>query len=244
MYDLGIPRREDLSTLPGFEAFTKALSSDEDEPCLVRQHTFPGDGCVEDSLTKGGVQPGEVDVVIISHLHWDHIGDARPFTKAEFILGAEGKGIIIGEDPQARKPVVIPISAPAERTHFITNWETSIGGLRAHNFFGDGSMYVLDTPGHLPGHVAVLARTSPDGSWILLVGDAVHHRSILNGERDFASHDDGHGGIMCVHVDPELTRDTMRKLKALEDMPKVQLLLAHEDIDKDVFLPGRFVPLA
>ncbi|EIW80177.1 hypothetical protein CONPUDRAFT_57904 [Coniophora puteana RWD-64-598 SS2] len=243
VYALGMPRLEDLSTLPGFETFAHIYLGDEGKVSPLRLFTFESDGCVHDSLKKGGVQPEEVDVVVISHLHWDHVGDARPFTEAEFILGSGAKGITNGEDPQTQSPVVIHVSAPAKRTRFIENWETSIGGLKAHDFFGDGSVHVLDTTGHLGGHIAFLARTSLDGSWILLVGDTVHHMSILHGECDFACHDNGHGGVLCMHRDPEMARDTIRKLKALVDMPRAQLQIANVNADEGFYLPVKFAPV-
>lgn len=51
-----------------------------------------------------------------------------------------------------------------------------VGEFRALDFFGDGSFYLLDTPGHAVGHLAGLARTttSPD-SFILMGGDLCHH---------------------------------------------------------------------
>jgi len=243
VYDLGMPKLEDLSTLPGFEAFAHIYLGDEGKSSPLRLFTFEGDGCIHDSLRKGGVQTEEVDVVVISHLHWDHVGDTRPFTKAEFVLGAEAKCIMTGEDPQARNPTVIPISVPSERTRFVVDYETSIGGFKAHDFFGDGSMYILDTPGHLGGHIAALARTSPDGSWILLVGDAVHHMSILCGEHDIACHDDGHGSIFCMHADPIVARETIQKLKALADTPRVHLQIAHIDVNEGFYLPRKFAPV-
>jgi hypothetical protein len=49
-----------------------------------------------------------------------------------------------------------------------------IGRFKAVDWFGDGSFYVLDTPGHLLGHICGLARTTPD-TFILMGGDAAHH---------------------------------------------------------------------
>ena len=51
-----------------------------------------------------------------------------------------------------------------------------IGDFRAQDFFGDGSFFVLDTPGHAVGHVCGLARTTlnPD-TFILMGGDLCHH---------------------------------------------------------------------
>lgn len=51
-----------------------------------------------------------------------------------------------------------------------------IGALRAFDFFGDGSFYLLDTPGHDHGHLAGLARTTtnPD-TFVFMGGDLCHH---------------------------------------------------------------------
>jgi hypothetical protein len=51
-----------------------------------------------------------------------------------------------------------------------------IGQFKAVDFFGDGSFYLLDTPGHAVGHLAGLARTTsnPD-SFIMMGGDLCHH---------------------------------------------------------------------
>lgn len=55
-----------------------------------------------------------------------------------------------------------------------TTYET--GSFRAFDFFGDGSFYLLDTPGHAVGHLGGLVRTTrnPD-SFIFMGGDLCHH---------------------------------------------------------------------
>lgn len=51
------------------------------------------------------------------------------------------------------------------------------GQFRAFDFFGDGSFYLMDTPGHAIGHLCGLARTSsgPD-DFIMMGGDLCHHQ--------------------------------------------------------------------
>ncbi|OQV09901.1 hypothetical protein CLAIMM_13976 isoform 1 [Cladophialophora immunda] len=53
-----------------------------------------------------------------------------------------------------------------------------IGPFRAFDLFGDGSFYLLDTPGHAIGHLAGLARTTPD-TFIMMGGDLCHHGGAL-----------------------------------------------------------------
>lgn len=52
-----------------------------------------------------------------------------------------------------------------------------LGRCNAVDFFGDGSFYLLDTPGHAVGHMCGLARTtaSPEATFIFLGGDCAHH---------------------------------------------------------------------
>ncbi|KAJ7226991.1 hypothetical protein GGX14DRAFT_627744 [Mycena pura] len=49
-----------------------------------------------------------------------------------------------------------------------------IGGLKAIDYFGDGSFYILDVPGHQAGHVCALARVAPT-NFVLMGADACHH---------------------------------------------------------------------
>ena len=51
-----------------------------------------------------------------------------------------------------------------------------IGGFRAFDYFQDGSLYLLDSPGHCIGHLCALVRTTTDPStFVFLGGDAAHH---------------------------------------------------------------------
>lgn len=49
----------------------------------------------------------------------------------------------------------------------------NIGKFRGHDYFGDGSFYLLDTPGHAVGHLCGLARVTPS-TFILMGGDICH----------------------------------------------------------------------
>lgn len=55
-----------------------------------------------------------------------------------------------------------------------------IGSFPAYDYFGDGSFYLLDSPGHAVGHLCGLARTtfSPD-TFALLGGDVCHYAGIF-----------------------------------------------------------------
>lgn len=99
----------------------------------------------------------------------------------------------------------------------------------AHDLLGDGSLYVIDTPGHLPGHVNLLCRTKE--RWILLCGDSFHDRRLLTGEKEIGTWEGPHG-TLCIHLDKEVAAESIRRLQEFQQAggDQVELIAAHEEI--------------
>ncbi|RFU75708.1 hypothetical protein TARUN_6467 [Trichoderma arundinaceum] len=102
----------------------------------------------------------------------------------------------------------------------------------ALDFFGDGSLYVIDTPGHIYGHVNLLARLG-EKRWVYLGGDCCHDTRIIRGEKDIGLYDDGHGGLRSIHVDTGEARSSLDKIlafvkKQASEGIQVELVLAHD----------------
>lgn len=117
------------------------------------------------------------------------------------------------------------------------------------DFFGDGSMYIIDAPGHVDGHINILARTSGDGAWILLGGDSAHHPDLITGKMEVAYRVDLDGAVTCVHDYKEVAEETIQRMRLLLEVPRVQVLVAHDSVwygenkGKEVFLPHTIPPL-
>jgi glyoxylase-like metal-dependent hydrolase (beta-lactamase superfamily II) len=134
---------------------------------------------VADILKDNHVQPLEIDSVIWSHHHFDHIGDVTTFPNStELVVGQGFKEAFCPGYP--RNP-----DSPIREVDYIgRNFREIdfdkkplvIGPFRGFDFFGDGSFYLLDTPGHAIGHLAGLARTTtgPD-TFTFMGGDLCHH---------------------------------------------------------------------
>ncbi|KAG1847754.1 hypothetical protein C8R48DRAFT_814960 [Suillus tomentosus] len=186
---------------------------------------------VAESLEAGGVQPSSVDVVVLSHLHWDHIGDPSLFTTAEFPLH-----LFV-----CRKTVCVTT----------LDLNVAIGPYPcAMDIFGDGSMYIIDASGHVDGHINILACTSQDGAWILLGADSAHHPDLITVEMQTAYRVDPNTcSVMCVHEDKQAAEENIRRMRTLLEVPRVQVLISHdinwyqENKNKDVFLPHIIPPL-
>jgi glyoxylase-like metal-dependent hydrolase (beta-lactamase superfamily II) len=212
---------------------------------------------VVESLRRGGVEPDQVDAVILSHIHVDHIGDPSLFPSSRFIVGAAAEGILAkGYAPEDTEPAAEPMFAkdllPTVRTSYLTSdhWKPIGPFPHAHDFFGDGSVYLVDAPGHLAGHLNALVRTSSDGSWLFLGADSAHDVRLITGEKEIGTFlHPGTGSVMCLHDDVEKAKEHIDRIRRVNASPKVQVLMAHdigwfeENRDKGVLLPGKIRPL-
>ncbi|KAK5054474.1 hypothetical protein LTR84_001365 [Exophiala bonariae] len=135
---------------------------------------------VADILRENQIEPASIDSIIWSHWHFDHIGDPSTFPgTTELIVGPGFKDKFYPGYPVI-KDAPVRESDFAGRTTREINFDESpklrIGQFRALDFFGDGSFYLLDTPGHAVGHLGGLVRTTscPD-TFIFLGGDLCHN---------------------------------------------------------------------
>lgn len=189
-----------------------------------------------DLLKEGPVTPSSISAVICSHLHFDHTGDCTKFPDAEIIVGPGSHAATFPGWPAALNS---PFGSDIlEHPHFRElsfekeSWAPFRKFPRAHNFFGDGSFYLVDTPGHMPGHLAAIARTGND-EWVFMGGDCCHHRALLMGHRPI-SITVGPGIAPSFHSDPVTASETIVKVRLLEESGNVLVALAH-----DAILEGR-----
>ncbi|KAB5513599.1 hypothetical protein GE09DRAFT_1208938 [Coniochaeta sp. 2T2.1] len=213
----------------------------------------------------------EVDLVVLSHVHWDHVGTPGDFESASFVVGSgtldllrNGAGHLYPaaifndeEIPPSRTaelpPVTPRVDAPAQYAEpkhtpppaslLANNLPPSFRGLEwkplasfpnALDLFGDGSLYVIDSPGHLYGHVNALARVGP-GKYVYLGGDCCHDPRILRGDKGIAEYDDGRGGRRSVHVHTGVAKGTLDRIaefvrsRRIEgEEVQVEVVVAHD----------------
>ncbi|EMD37813.1 hypothetical protein CERSUDRAFT_154718 [Gelatoporia subvermispora B] len=228
--DLGI--RKDLENLPSL-----VLEGHRQKNIVV---DVPQD--VSESLRKGGLDPASVRYVCLTHAHFDYSGDSRPFANATFILTGATRELVTPGWPADQKSRYSSDIFPQERMLVLsTDWWEPLGPFpRAHDLFGDGSLYIVDAPGHVAGHLNVLARTSADGAWVLFVGDSAHHVKLLRGEAGIA--DRPPWG--CAHADKQQAEEHLGRIRRLAALPRVRIMLAHdlewyeENQEGPAFFPG------
>jgi glyoxylase-like metal-dependent hydrolase (beta-lactamase superfamily II) len=132
-------------------------------------------------LEESGVSPASVEGIIWSHWHWDHTGDPSTFpSSTALIVGPGFKEAFVPGFP-ANPDGVIHESDYAGRelreVSFAEGNVVMIGNFKALDYFGDGSFYILDAPGHAIGHLCALARVRGDDGqegFVFMGGDACH----------------------------------------------------------------------
>ena len=116
-------------------------------------------------LADIGVTPANIDYLVLSHYHWDHIGNASDFAGSTWL-------VYKGDRDQM-------FSAPARAYPWFKQYsalENSKTKLLSGDYdvFGDGTVVVLATPGHTEGHCSLLVRLKNTGP-VVLSGDLYHY---------------------------------------------------------------------
>jgi glyoxylase-like metal-dependent hydrolase (beta-lactamase superfamily II) len=130
--------------------------------------TFPPfrGGDLPGNLAKAGVTPADVDMVIITHLHVDHIGwlvqNGRPyFPKATVRFGEKDLDQFIrAENPDPFAKPMLDVLDPAGRIETVAGDDTVAPGVN-----------VMQTPGHTLGHISVVVSSGEERAFLL--GDAM-----------------------------------------------------------------------
>lgn len=128
--------------------------------------TFTLKETLEQQLAELGVAPSDIDYFAISHSHFDHVGNAALFKDATWIVDKDERDWMFREE--ARQSPEFASYAPLE-----TVKTTLIEGDGDHDVFGDGSVIIVQAPGHTPGHTVLLLNTANSGK-VLLSGDMWH----------------------------------------------------------------------
>jgi N-acyl homoserine lactone hydrolase len=168
-----------------------------------------------DQLAKIDVKPDQIKYVGISHYHADHTGQIASFPKATLLIGAKEWDAITSPKP-------------AEGVNFkpFESWikgESKVEPVPTDkDVFGDGTVIMLRTPGHTPGHSSLLVKLPQMGP-VIITGDAVHFRE--NYDTD---------GVPWFNFDRAQTVASIERLKKIAANLKATVIIQHDarDVEK------------
>jgi N-acyl homoserine lactone hydrolase len=128
-------------------------------------------------LAEIGLKPGDIGRVAISHTHGDHIGNVALFPDSTIVMQrAEYSWIHSQNGPNDNVNKLMALARELLGTP--KNLQLLDGDT---DVFGDGSVSLLSTPGHTPGHQSLLVHLKNSG-FIMLSGDIAHSEE--NFEKD------------------------------------------------------------
>jgi glyoxylase-like metal-dependent hydrolase (beta-lactamase superfamily II) len=131
----------------------------------------PVPGRLPEELLLAGIDPSDVDTVVLSHLHEDHFGwsvtaEGEPrFPNARYVVQARETSSLAAGDA-ALDYVVSPLRA-AGLLDEVSGDDVLVTAPSG------GMVRVIPTPGHTPGHQSVLVEHS--GAQVIVTGDVLVH---------------------------------------------------------------------
>ncbi|KAH7399182.1 metallo-beta-lactamase superfamily protein [Phaeosphaeria sp. MPI-PUGE-AT-0046c] len=152
LFDLGV--RKDWENSPatfveGVKSAGCVIEVEKDVATILREH---------------GQDLNKVGGIVWSHRHCVHVGDPNTSpSSTDVIVGPGFKSHHVPAYP------TVPESHVDERAWEIRNG-LKIGQFDAIDLYGDGSFYLLNTPGHTIGHMSALARTTVDPPTFIFMG--------------------------------------------------------------------------
>jgi glyoxylase-like metal-dependent hydrolase (beta-lactamase superfamily II) len=169
---------------------------------------------IVDQLAKIHVTPEQIKFVGISHYHADHTGQVASFPTATLLIGQ-------GDWDAITSP------HPAQGVNYkpFEKWAKGEGKVEPlpldKDVFGDGSVIMLATPGHTPGHHSLLVKLAKRN--FVISGDAVHFRE--NWETD---------GVPSFNFNRAYTIASIERLKKIVSNLHATLIIQHDarDVNK------------
>jgi glyoxylase-like metal-dependent hydrolase (beta-lactamase superfamily II) len=176
---------------------------------------------IVDQLAQLRLKPEQINYVGISHYHGDHIGQVGSFAKSTLLIGKGDWDVLTSPKP--------PESAnPANFAAWITGGAKVEPVASDKDVFGDGSVIMLYTPGHTPGHHSLLVKLPQMGA-VLITGDLAHFRENYDTN-----------GVPTFNTDRAQTVASLDRFKKIASGTHATVIIQHDarDIDKLPPFPG------
>jgi len=122
-------------------------------------------------IAQIGVRPEQIKFLGLSHWHPDHIGQATDFARSKLLIGAADWEQLKTPPRWLNTAPLAPWMTGGSAVETVSRGDPVLS--HDKDVFGDGTVVMIKTPGHTPGHHALLVRLKHKGV-VLLSGDLYH----------------------------------------------------------------------
>jgi glyoxylase-like metal-dependent hydrolase (beta-lactamase superfamily II) len=179
-------------------AMPDGLKGENGAPSWIRTKTLAG------QLEELGLKPFDIKAIAVSHTHPDHIGNVEEFPQAMlYVQKAEYDWPGLNGAPRFNP------------NHPVTKLEGD------HDVFGDGSVVIVSTPGHTPGHQSLLVRLPKTGA-VVLSGDVAHFKDNWDNRR-----------VPAFNTSKEQSLASMERIAGILTKEHAQLWINHDKAQSD-----------
>ena len=178
------------------------------EPVVNGIYTLTLKETIVDQLAKINVTPNDIEYMSISHSDFDHTGQVADFSAPTWLVNEKEVDFMFSTDEIAAANAGFK---DLEKKVFEKDYDV----------FGDGSVMILDTPGHTPGHT-VLQLMLPETGPVLLTGDLYHRAKSRDLKR-----------VPRFNFDEPQTRKSMVRFEQIAEALNAKVIIQHEKLDID-----------
>lgn len=165
---------------------------------------------IDEQLRVIGPTPADIRFLALSHGHWDHSGNAGLFGRSTWIVNPAERAVMFDAESRASQAMDDYGALEGSTTRLITD---------DHDVFGDGSVVIVQAPGHTPGHMVLMVRLAKAGP-ILLSGDLWHQAQSRR-----------HRRVPVYNTNRAQTLASMDRVEALAAATGARVIVQHELAD-------------
>jgi glyoxylase-like metal-dependent hydrolase (beta-lactamase superfamily II) len=167
------------------------------QPILIDAGSRYGTAAIEKNLAQLGLSIGDIQLVIGTHAHWDHIDGLAPLVSDRRF---RGKFALFEADVPAAENND-RIATAAENLYQVESAPVKVDLVLTEGPFESGNrkFEIYHTPGHTPGSISIL--TESEGLRLLFTGDSVRGWYLPGSGSDLKSWQSSLEKLMAVNFD-------------------------------------------
>lgn len=191
-------------------------------PSLMKQLTAYKKGVpAADQLESSGYSVDKLAGVVLTHSHWDHVSGLDSLPGVPVWVNVAETAFIASKSPMTE----------LIRSFVLVNYKQYdfksgpyLGFPESHDFWGDGSVVLVPSPGHTPGSIIAFI-SMPSGKRYALLGDLVWQAEAVQipAERPWLSR-------RLVRENDSQVRENIARIAAIHKrFPEIVMVPAHDD---------------